>query len=1072
MSSNRPILEIDLDNILVYNKKYTITGLRELNKEVLLKLEALLFNRLIGLDRSLLPSLDLKDIADNRFLNIPTAYLTDLSSSLEPFRDFLVRVLLDSRSALYSRYIRNINPATGKPRFKASKIAEFFSIRKEFLELLALAIYINSGSPLRGEELVLITYRNSRDSLRNIILDRESKLISITTRYYKSYNITREDKENIRFLSPTLSLLVVYYLVYIIPLYEYFNIEYLERSKESFSYLLLEDRGNPISSTTLSTTLFRESSTIFREGLTLNPYRHLIDYIIKRRLGYELGILEDDLEDSNREREDLVNQLANRSTKVGRINYGLEVDLLGSKNRDFYNKSLEFSKEYFKFFNLSRNILTLAPISSLLNPTQTIDYNITSSVRTREVRDSRVIRDLELTRPDLSLEEYLRRFFNKPTSTFKDRFQKEAIEAIVNRNTYTTYINRTGSGKSLIYFLPAYIYPNRISIVLTPRLSLKNDLYKRGLEKNLSISILENLDLSEDFNQLSTSITLISIESILDERFTRYIYSFIKEKAEVTIFLDEAHVLILENNFRYILKYINSLLKFRIPLVFISATLPNPLLNLLEKEFFLTPNNNKVIRAPTSRDNISYNIIYRDDKLKEEDNILNIIDILRSKGLSSSKKALVFINSTKKGLVLSKNLGLDFYYSNNPDKDIILERFLEDNTKSLVLLTTSSLAIGLDYTIIGFTLHLTPLYSLVDYIQESSRIRNNGYSYILDNRPRDSSFTSSLQDSLSSIDISKIETIEDFKELDKAFLRRLLLENRCLRRVINLFLDNNSTITTCDLAVEIPCYLCNNRDILLQTKAIEEENSLRESTLGLLELEKKLVSFTKDFCLFCLLVKRYKPSISLGHTITTCSKAKSSILVGNMNIFSLKDYLKNRITSKNELKPNSCCYICLFPSRICARLKEENDSSPSCIYPDLLYLLFTVINFFIKAKEEQPFYGNPRINDSLGSDGPFREYLLSPITIYNIDAIRLVEILSKVDYFYLISRIEERDTLKEVGLTSSIRRSSLRESSSRTEPSSSSTSITKRPRTPPNQDLIISDIIRSPNPRDKKRSKE
>ena len=59
---------------------------------------------------------------------------------------------------------------------------------------------------------------------------------------------------------------------------------------------------------------------------------------------------------------------------------------------------------------------------------------------------------------------------------------------------------------------------------------------------------------------------------------------------------------------------------------------------------------------------------------------------------------------------------MDFYYSNNPNKEKILNTFLELNNKSLILLTTSALGLGVDFNIIIFTLHITPLYSLLDYL--------------------------------------------------------------------------------------------------------------------------------------------------------------------------------------------------------------------------------------------------------------------------------------------------------------------------------------------------------------------
>jgi len=298
-SINRLILEIDSNTILVYNKKYIITGLKELNLSLLIKLKNILFNDLISLDSNILPKLNLDNIEDNSFLNTPTVYIID-NINLESIQDFLLKLLLNPKSSLYRKYIKKIDPELDIPVFRVSTIANFYNKRRDFLKILGLAIYISSGSPLRGEELVSIIFRNTRDKTRDIIFKKEYNLMEISTSYYKSYNITRKNKINIRFLSPTLSIILFYYLIYIVPFYDYLNIYYL--NKEEVSYLLLEDRGKPFTGATISNTLFKESSAFFREGLTLNPYRHLINYILKERLNYSKEDLEEDLN----EEEDII----------------------------------------------------------------------------------------------------------------------------------------------------------------------------------------------------------------------------------------------------------------------------------------------------------------------------------------------------------------------------------------------------------------------------------------------------------------------------------------------------------------------------------------------------------------------------------------------------------------------------------------------------------------------------------------------------------------------------------------------------------------------------------------------
>ena len=187
VSKNRPILELDSNRLLVYNKEYSITSLSTLFKDLIFKLKDILFNDLIGLDINTLPSINLSTIRDNPLLKNLDYSLLD-SPNLIDYKDYLVKLVLEPKSKLNKRYIRKVSD--NKPYFNISNTTKFLSRRKEFIELLTLALYLTTSSPLRGEELIRLTYKNTRDNIRNIIFSKEEELIVITTSYYKSYNIT------------------------------------------------------------------------------------------------------------------------------------------------------------------------------------------------------------------------------------------------------------------------------------------------------------------------------------------------------------------------------------------------------------------------------------------------------------------------------------------------------------------------------------------------------------------------------------------------------------------------------------------------------------------------------------------------------------------------------------------------------------------------------------------------------------------------------------------------------------------------------------------------------------------
>jgi hypothetical protein len=123
---------------------------------------------IIGLEINSLPKINLSTIKDNNLLNNIDYFILD-NSSLVDYKDYLPKLLLNPKSSLYKRFISNIS-SSNKINYKISNINKFYTIRKEFINLLALAIYLTSSSPLRGEELINITYKNTRDNIRNIII--------------------------------------------------------------------------------------------------------------------------------------------------------------------------------------------------------------------------------------------------------------------------------------------------------------------------------------------------------------------------------------------------------------------------------------------------------------------------------------------------------------------------------------------------------------------------------------------------------------------------------------------------------------------------------------------------------------------------------------------------------------------------------------------------------------------------------------------------------------------------------------------------------------------------------------
>ena len=300
--------------------------------------------------------IDLNKIEDSKDNRTP---LEDLSNIpyLGPFRETLIKAFLNNNSS--------INKSFNKNRKLLRNINLYLDKVNSFLKLLLLNIYLLGGSPLREEELVVITYKNTiLRGLKDIYLDKETKLISINTTYSKSKDITKLNKYNIRFLPFRLSRVLVYYITIVCPFIYYLNFTYFKEDSIEPN-LFLDKKKNIFTSYTLSSLLNKEFKAFNIEGITIKPYRHIITYIIKQRiLKDKENLLTPTRENKTKYLNTIDDSLANRSTTISNLNYPRDINLFSNKTRDLTTRSIEFSSLYFNFFNLNTKITIKEAISS------------------------------------------------------------------------------------------------------------------------------------------------------------------------------------------------------------------------------------------------------------------------------------------------------------------------------------------------------------------------------------------------------------------------------------------------------------------------------------------------------------------------------------------------------------------------------------------------------------------------------------------------------------------------------------------------------------------------------------
>ena len=366
VSNYKPIDDISSNIIAINNIEVNIDILRFLFNRILNKLEDTFYKDIIFFTNSInkedsIIKLDLNQIIDSKDNTLALEDITK-SSYLSNIKNTIIRRFKDKNTTIY-------NVFNNSKRSLEANIKLYLDKVYNFLELLALNIYLLSSSPLRGKAIVLLKFRNtSLSSLRNIFLDKANNLISIdTTNINKNDpNNTNLNTSNIRFLPIRLTKVLIYYITFIIPLIEYLRMKYLDvETIETRLFFKLYNKE--ISSFTLSKSLKTITKRYFKNPIGIKEYRHLITYIIKERIVKDnkelLSPRSKKTKDFNKDYTNIEDILANHSTKLANTNYTRETNYFSNKTRDITNRSLNFGKLYFNYFNLIED----RSIESILN---------------------------------------------------------------------------------------------------------------------------------------------------------------------------------------------------------------------------------------------------------------------------------------------------------------------------------------------------------------------------------------------------------------------------------------------------------------------------------------------------------------------------------------------------------------------------------------------------------------------------------------------------------------------------------------------------------------------------------
>ncbi|KAK0221252.1 P-loop containing nucleoside triphosphate hydrolase protein, partial [Armillaria nabsnona] len=310
---------------------------------------------------------------------------------------------------------------------------------------------------------------------------------------------------------------------------------------------------------------------------------------------------------------------------------------------------------------------------------------------------------------------------------FKSEVQREVVKLSYQRTDNFVAVMPTGSGKSLAWLLPAILdRQGDITFVIIPNRDLLLD--QLAHTKAFKIPTCQWTVAKQDIQD--SKIVYLALESAASNAFA--IYWAHREHLTSRLVIDEAHQVLSQANFRHLFEKIKQLAAVAIPHIFLTATLPIR----MEHDFLLEvgmPQSTRIIRTPTFRPNISYNIVRYDSNVTAKHELIwNIAKLMETYFMSEGQIGIIFAQDIADVELIAQALHCSRSHShlNAVDRAHDYQAWISGEVRWMAATTT--LTHGIDRPNIAVCIFLHLVYGLLYLVQGSGRLlRKGGLSYCI-----------------------------------------------------------------------------------------------------------------------------------------------------------------------------------------------------------------------------------------------------------------------------------------------------------------------------------------------------
>ncbi len=325
---------------------------------------------------------------------------------------------------------------------------------------------------------------------------------------------------------------------------------------------------------------------------------------------------------------------------------------------------------------------------------------------------------------------YLRKSLKNPTATFRDG-QWEAIRALVEDRRRLLVVQRTGWGKSMVYFLATRLLRNRgagPTLIISPLLALMRNQLEAAARIGIRAVTINSSNKSEwkaaetALRNNEADVLLISPEKLSNPEFRQKVLPLIVGNPGLFV-VDEAHCISdwghdFRPDYRRIVRVLQAF-PANVPVLATTATANDRVVEDIGQQL---GEQLVVIRGGLERKSLRLQAIQLPQPAQRLAWLAEQIPLLRGSGI-------VYVRTIRDaervtGWLRENAIDAFAYYGNKTEREPLEQALLNNEIK--VLVATSALGMGFDKPDLAFVIHYQRPGSVVAYYQQVGRAGRDG----------------------------------------------------------------------------------------------------------------------------------------------------------------------------------------------------------------------------------------------------------------------------------------------------------------------------------------------------------